>query len=157
MDPIKLTEIVEDLAKTFPSFGQGSTPAFNNPISIALKEKPPQFALGVDIQTIVEHVAAALSAPALSGAAEAHHLSREDQVSMEMAARASGAPSGASREDVLALIERLELSSKLHRSNAIAGVDWVADSVLLHILANQDRDAAALIRRLAAQPEGGTR
>ena len=52
---MKVDDIVKRIGKGFPTFGggQGSTA---NPITAALKDKPLQFALGVDVKTIVLYV-----------------------------------------------------------------------------------------------------
>ncbi len=49
-------EIVAEVAETFPSFGQGSVATYNNPIATALAERPPMFAMGVDIEQVVRFV-----------------------------------------------------------------------------------------------------
>lgn len=48
-------QIVEILAIIFPSFGGGKTSEWN-PIANALADRPPQFAAGVDIATVVAAV-----------------------------------------------------------------------------------------------------
>ena len=50
-------EITCDIASRFRCFGRGSTPVITgNPISIALKDEPAQFAAGVDVASVVEQV-----------------------------------------------------------------------------------------------------
>lgn len=51
----KTEEIVKKVALVFPSFG-GGRKCHNNPIAAATLKKPPMFALGVDIQAVVEFV-----------------------------------------------------------------------------------------------------
>jgi hypothetical protein len=54
-----IDEIVAAVAANFSSFGGKSiTPC--NPISAALKDKPPMFAMGVDIEDVVRFVMDAL-------------------------------------------------------------------------------------------------
>jgi len=38
----------------FRSFGMGQTS--NNPIAMAMQDKPPQFAAGVDVREVVDHI-----------------------------------------------------------------------------------------------------
>jgi hypothetical protein len=49
-------DIVAIIAREFPSFGGGVVGAGDNPISHALRNKPPMFASGVDIATVVKRV-----------------------------------------------------------------------------------------------------
>lgn len=51
----KVDKITQIIGQKFRSFGGGQT-GFNNPIAIALKDKPLQFAAGVDIKSVVEAV-----------------------------------------------------------------------------------------------------
>jgi len=52
----KVANIVAGIASRFPCFGVGSGSAFGNPISEALKNNPPTFAAGVDVETVVRFV-----------------------------------------------------------------------------------------------------
>lgn len=52
---MKNDQITEILRKEFPSFGGGLCNT-NNPISIAMSERPSMFAAGVDIQEVVDRV-----------------------------------------------------------------------------------------------------
>lgn len=52
---IFIEEITQAIAQRFPSFGGNKTNNWN-PIAAALADKPPQFAAGVDIETVVEFV-----------------------------------------------------------------------------------------------------
>ena len=55
-ETINRIRFITDLAsRRFRSFGGGSVSP-DNPISHALKDRPPQFAAGVDIQKVVEFV-----------------------------------------------------------------------------------------------------
>ena len=47
--------LVSELAKTFPSFGGGKVND-SNPLSIWMKDKPPMFAAGVDIEQVVRFI-----------------------------------------------------------------------------------------------------
>lgn len=51
----KIDKIVSEVADSFRCFGGGKANEFN-PISIALAEKPPMFAAGVDVRSVVEFV-----------------------------------------------------------------------------------------------------
>lgn len=53
----RVQKIVRLTAKKFPSFGGGKT-AVGNPISFILKDRPPEFAAGVDIEQVVRFVLA---------------------------------------------------------------------------------------------------
>lgn len=48
--------IVRYVAANTRSFGGGKVSAWNNPISAALRDYPPQFAAGVDIGEVVDLV-----------------------------------------------------------------------------------------------------
>lgn len=50
-----VTDIVLEITKNFRTFGGGAT-SFNNTISAALKDEPPQFAMGVDVEDVVAFV-----------------------------------------------------------------------------------------------------
>lgn len=54
----KLTqpEIVHLIAGEFRCFGLGSLPTPNNPITAAMAERPPMFALGVEVAAVVRRV-----------------------------------------------------------------------------------------------------
>ena len=51
----KVDRITQVIGRKFRSFGGGQT-GFNNPIAIALKDQPLQFAAGVDIKSVVKTV-----------------------------------------------------------------------------------------------------
>lgn len=51
----KVQELVREVAKNFRSLGGGKGSKFN-PVAEALKEQPPQFAAGVDIEAVVRFV-----------------------------------------------------------------------------------------------------
>lgn len=53
--------ITREVANVFPSFGGGKGMA-GNPVAEALKDTPPQFALGVPIRDIVAYVHDAIPA-----------------------------------------------------------------------------------------------
>ena len=53
----RVQKIVRLTTKRFPSFGGGKT-AVGNPISFILKDEPPQFVAGVDIEQVVRFVLA---------------------------------------------------------------------------------------------------
>lgn len=49
--------IVESVADNFRTFGGGQySNLYHNPIAFALKDKPAQFAAGVDVKEVVVHV-----------------------------------------------------------------------------------------------------
>lgn len=48
--------IVAAVAANFRSFGGGQEPAWGNPLAHALRDKPAQFAAGVDIKEVVEFI-----------------------------------------------------------------------------------------------------
>ncbi len=50
-----IDEIVKSVSDNFRTFGGGNV-SINNPISIALQDKPSQFAAGVDVRDVVMHV-----------------------------------------------------------------------------------------------------
>jgi hypothetical protein len=52
----KVKEIVSLTAAKFPSFGISSVIIQRNPFSLDLKDLPPQFAGGVDIEKVVRFV-----------------------------------------------------------------------------------------------------
>lgn len=52
----KTDQIVNHVAKHFRCFGAGTESNLGNPLSAAMKDKPPCFALGVDVQEVVEFV-----------------------------------------------------------------------------------------------------
>lgn len=49
-------ELVEKIAQKFRCFGGGKKSSWENPISKALENKPPQFAMGVDVREVVDFV-----------------------------------------------------------------------------------------------------
>ncbi len=49
---MKTNDIVKKIEKNFRTFG-GDSATMNNPIAIALKGKPLQFAGGVDVKSVV--------------------------------------------------------------------------------------------------------
>jgi len=51
----KVDRITQVIGRKFRSFGGGQT-GFNNPIAVALKDNPLQFATGVDIKSVVTEV-----------------------------------------------------------------------------------------------------
>lgn len=51
----KVDKITQIIGWKFRSFGGGQA-GFNNPLAIALKDQPLQFAVGVDIKSVVETV-----------------------------------------------------------------------------------------------------
>ena len=51
----KIDKITQIIGRKFRSFGGGQK-AFNNPLAVALKDEPLQFALGVDIKSVVKAV-----------------------------------------------------------------------------------------------------
>lgn len=51
----KVDKITQIIGRKFRSFGGGQT-GFNNPIAVALKDEPLQFAAGVDIKSVVKEV-----------------------------------------------------------------------------------------------------
>ena len=51
----KVDKITQIIGRKFRSFGGGQT-GFNNPIVMALKDEPLQFAAGVDIKSVVKAV-----------------------------------------------------------------------------------------------------
>jgi len=55
MNDETIKEITRRTAAQFRSFGGGKTSQWN-PIAIALADKPPQFAAGVDIEEVVRFV-----------------------------------------------------------------------------------------------------
>lgn len=48
--------IVAAVAANFPSFGGGQESAWGNPLSHILRDKPAQFAAGVDIKEVVKFI-----------------------------------------------------------------------------------------------------
>jgi hypothetical protein len=54
----RIDEIVQKVTQNFRTFGGGdsSNSATWNPVSAALKDKPAQFAAGVDVQEVVKFV-----------------------------------------------------------------------------------------------------
>lgn len=51
----KVDKITQIIGMKFRSFGGGQK-CFNNPIAAAMKDRPLQFALGVDIKSVVKAV-----------------------------------------------------------------------------------------------------
>lgn len=51
----KVDKITQIIGQKFRSFGGGQTD-FNNPLAMALKDEPLQFAAGVDIKSVVKVV-----------------------------------------------------------------------------------------------------
>jgi len=51
----KIDKITQVIGRKFRSFGGGQK-SFNNPIAEVLKDKPLQFAAGVDIKSVVKEV-----------------------------------------------------------------------------------------------------
>lgn len=52
----ELNEVVESVSSNFRCFGGGKTGNGFNPITAALADAPPQFAAGVDVNEVVQHV-----------------------------------------------------------------------------------------------------
>lgn len=52
----KKQEIICRVAAQFPSFGGRQTSNYYNPLSIILSDKPPMFAAGVDIESVVQFI-----------------------------------------------------------------------------------------------------
>lgn len=52
----KIDWITASVANTFPVFGGGRDGGGFNPLEEILKDKPPMFALGVDVRAVVEFV-----------------------------------------------------------------------------------------------------
>ncbi len=52
----KVSEIIAEIGVRFRTFGGGVVGTFNNPIAHALKDKPLQFAAGVDVADVVRLV-----------------------------------------------------------------------------------------------------
>lgn len=53
----QIEELVKSVGDTFRTFGGGNYSNMqNNPIAYALKDKPLQFAAGVDVKDVVTHV-----------------------------------------------------------------------------------------------------
>jgi len=50
-----IDEIVKKTAAHFPTFGGGRVNKWN-PLSVALKDDPPQFAAGVDVEKVVRFI-----------------------------------------------------------------------------------------------------
>jgi hypothetical protein len=55
----KVKDLVDLAVQRFPTFGRGTprTGEEFNPLIIAFKDKPPMFAMGVDVETVVRFVA----------------------------------------------------------------------------------------------------
>lgn len=51
----QIAQIVKGVAANFRTFGGGQVTE-SNPISLALKDSPPQFAAGVDVEEVVRFV-----------------------------------------------------------------------------------------------------
>ena len=51
----KVDRITLVIGRKFRSFGGGQR-GFNNPIAVALRDQPLQFAMGVDIKSVVKEV-----------------------------------------------------------------------------------------------------
>ncbi len=56
MTKAEIESIVQSIGKNFRCFGKGSTVQEGNPIAHWLADSPLQFALGVDVRAVVEHV-----------------------------------------------------------------------------------------------------
>lgn len=54
--PEQIEIIVKACGQQFRCFGGGDVSAFGNPIAMALKDAPLQFAAGVDVQQVVQFV-----------------------------------------------------------------------------------------------------
>lgn len=52
----EIRNIVMLITAQFPSFGGGIAKTLSNPLSVSLKNTPPQFAEGVDIEAVVRSV-----------------------------------------------------------------------------------------------------
>jgi hypothetical protein len=55
-----IDDIVKKVTIRFHTFGGGQDSEFN-PITHALKDKPPVFAAGVDVREVVEYIAGAVA------------------------------------------------------------------------------------------------
>lgn len=55
--------IVAEIGNCFATFGGGRGSGFFNPIAEWTKDKPPMFAMGVDVRSVVQFVAMALKKP----------------------------------------------------------------------------------------------
>lgn len=55
MNDKKVNEVTSIIGRKFRSFGGGQS-GYNNPMAVALKDRPLQFAAGVDIKSVVETV-----------------------------------------------------------------------------------------------------
>lgn len=55
MSEAQIKHIVHEIGRVFRTFGGGTYTA-NNPVSHALKDKPLQFAAGVDVEEVVKAV-----------------------------------------------------------------------------------------------------
>lgn len=60
--PNQIDIVTERVATAFPTFGGGKTSNWN-PIANALVDKPPQFAAGVHVRTVVEFVVKETKSP----------------------------------------------------------------------------------------------
>jgi hypothetical protein len=54
-EPI-LNYLVISISKKFRTFGGGDKDTRNNPIAVALRDKPLQFAVGVDVKEVIEFI-----------------------------------------------------------------------------------------------------
>ncbi len=54
-EPI-LNYLVISIGKNFRTFGGGDRNTHNNPMAVALKDEPLQFAAGVDVKEVVEFI-----------------------------------------------------------------------------------------------------
>ena len=50
-----IDKITEKVAKKFPTFGGGQT-VMGNPIAQAMKDRPPMFTTGCDVEEVVKYV-----------------------------------------------------------------------------------------------------
>lgn len=57
--------IVAEIGNCFQTFGGGRTitDAIGNPLSEALRSRPPMFALGVDVRSVVQFIGKAMKKP----------------------------------------------------------------------------------------------
>jgi hypothetical protein len=54
--PNRIDSIVAQVAQSFSTFGGGKESTWGNPLSAILKDKPAQFAAGVDVKEVVTMV-----------------------------------------------------------------------------------------------------
>jgi len=55
MDEVRIQQITGQIAAQFTTFGGGRT-ILSNPLAHALKDQPPMFAMGVEVEAVVRAV-----------------------------------------------------------------------------------------------------